>query len=118
MAPPAPCYVCHVSAAHVITMSAPLMCTLAKLLSGKSPGYKMVQYWTTLIICLAASQIVSVRQHNSSSRLSDKNGSCTNLMSKVSQSKKVKENQSAVSFSQRDQEVSQKHPNVCEQVAI
>ena len=32
----------------------------------------MVQYWTALIICLAAFQIVSVRQHNFSSRLSDK----------------------------------------------
>ena len=32
----------------------------------------MVQYWKTLIIRLAASQIVSMRQHNFSSRLSDK----------------------------------------------
>ena len=78
----------------------------------------MVQYWTTLIICLAASQIVSVRQHHFSSRLSDKNGSCTHHMAKISQSQEVEENPNAVPFSPGDQKVSQKHANVCEQVAI
>ena len=53
----------------------------------------MVQYWTTLIICLAASQIVSVRQHHFSYRLSEKMVPAPTTWQKSLSLKKLKKNQ-------------------------